>query len=348
MTGVEILFIFMLCSIFVYTYFDKINKLFICYWGIGFFLILIAALRNGNVVHDYDEYISIYNNIEDYNTIEYSFKLIRYVVKAWFNQPLGLFIIYAILGVSLKLKAIYQLSSFYFLSVIIYISNFFLLHEMTQIRVGVAAGFFLLALKPLAERQFKKFILYILIASFFHYSAIILFPFWFITNKKFNKKEWYFYLSLIPLGYLFTTFTYNILIYIPIENIRLKLEMYKSLQESGAVGFSEANLFNPYFLFKCVIYYFIYFKYKQLENCNRYFPLLLKIYGFSLFIFPAFSFIPIVGYRLSELTGCVEIILYPLLVYCFTPKIIAKGIVIFIGLLLLLVNIFHKQLILFV
>ena len=114
---------------------------------------------------------------------------------------------------------------------------------MTQIRVGVAAGFFLLALKPLAERQFKKFILYILIASFFHYSAIILFPFWFITNKKFNKKEWYFYLSLIPLGYLFTTFTYNILIYIPIENIRLKLEMYKSLQESGAVGFSEANLF---------------------------------------------------------------------------------------------------------
>ena len=48
------------------------------------------------------------------------------------------------------------------------------------------------------------------------------------------------------------------------------------------------------------------------------------------------------------LTGCVEIILYPLLVYCFTPKIIAKGIVIFIGLLLLLVNIFYKQLILFV
>ena len=69
MTGVEILFIFMLCSIFVYTYFDKINKLFICYWGIGFFLILIAALRNGNVVHDYDEYISIYNNIEDKTTI---------------------------------------------------------------------------------------------------------------------------------------------------------------------------------------------------------------------------------------------------------------------------------------
>lgn len=97
-----------------------------------------------------------------------------------------------------------------------------------------------------------------------------------------------------------------------------------------------------------IIYYFIYFKYKQLENCNRYFPLLLKIYGFSLFIFPVFSFIPIVGYRLSELTGCVEIILYPLLVYCFTPKIIAKGIVIFIGLLLLLVNIFYKQLILFV
>lgn len=88
MTGVEILFIFMLCSIFVYTYFDKINKLFICYWGIGFFLILIAALRNGNVVHDYDEYISIYNNIEDYNTIEYSFKLIRYVVKCLVQSAL--------------------------------------------------------------------------------------------------------------------------------------------------------------------------------------------------------------------------------------------------------------------
>lgn len=348
MTIIEVLFIFIVCSILAYVHFDKNYKLSVCYCGIGIILICIAGLRNGNVVHDYKEYLNIYSNIEDYNTIECSFRLIRYFVKTWFNHPIGLFIIYAILGVVLKLKAICQLSSLYFLSVIIYISNSFLLHELTQIRVGVAAGFFLLALKPLAERRFKKFILYILLASFFHYSALILFAFWFITNKKINKKEWYFYLFLIPLGYLFGTFTYNILIYIPIESIRLKLEMYKSLKESGAVGFSEANLFNPYFLFKCVIYYFLCFRYQYLEKCNEYFSLLLKIYGFSLFVFPAFSFIPIVGYRLSELAGCVDILLYPLLIYCFNPKVIAKGIVISIGLLLLLVNIFHKQLILFV
>ena len=132
---------------------------------------------------------------------------------------------------------------------------------------------------------------------------------------------------------------------IPIESIRLKLEMYQHLQEQSVQGFTDANLFNPYFLFRCALYYGMLWKRDTIGTYNPYFPLFIKIEGIALFLFPALSFISLLGYRGSELLGVVEIILYPLFMYAFRPRIAAKMAVIGIGTLLLAVNIIHKHLI---
>ena len=97
--------------------------------------------------------------------------------------PIYLFLLFAILGVSFKLIAIKQLTELWFLSLILYLSNFFILHEMTQIRAGVASAFLLLCVKPIYDRDLKRFLLFAVLGFLFHYSAIVILPLWFLGIK---------------------------------------------------------------------------------------------------------------------------------------------------------------------
>ena len=321
----------------------KRKQLYFIYGLTGFLMVLAAGLRDGNTVSDYKTYLNMFQYPEA-STVEPTFTLIGSLVKAVCPWPVLLFVIYASIGVTCKILAIKRLTSLLFLSLVIYISNVYLLHDMTQIRAGVASGIFLLAIRPLAEHKIFRYTALILLASLFHYSSLLLLPLVVLKNQPIASKSKYLWWSIVPLGFIVHGTMFDISV-IPIESIRLKLEMYQHLQEQSVQGFTDANLFNPYFLFRCALYYGMLWKRDTIGTYNPYFPLLIKIEGIALFLFPALSFISLLGYRGSELLGVVEIILYPLFMYAFRPRIAAKMAVIGIGTLLLAVNIIHKHLI---
>ena len=322
----------------------KTRQCLFLYASVGVAMVLIAGLRDGNTVGDYKVYLEMYRFPEETPTVEPTFTLISSLVKAVCPWPVLLFVIYASIGVTCKIFAIKRLTSLLFLSLVIYISNVYLLHDMTQIRAGVASGIFLLAIRPLAEHKIFRYTALILLASLFHYSSLLLLPLVVLKNQPIASKSKYLWWSIVPLGFIVHSTMFDISV-IPIESIRLKLEMYQHLQEQSVQGFTDANLFNPYFLFRCALYYGMLWKRDTIGTYNPYFPLLIKIEGIALFLFPALSFISLLGYRGSELLGVVEIILYPLFMYAFRPRIAAKMAVIGIGTLLLAVNIIHKHLI---
>lgn len=341
---VGLLFIF--CAVMTMVEPNLSRKEKLVFYGLtGFSMILIAGLRDGNTVGDYKNYLEMYKNPESYLTLESSFKLICNFTKTIWPSPYFMFLIYAGIGVTCKILAIKRLTSLLFLSLVIYISNVFLLYDMIQMRAGVAAGIFLLAIPSLADRKLTCYITLILLASYFHYSALALLSLCLINNRELKTKSKYFWWSIIPLGFLVNILLGDITTFIPIKAIRLKLELYQQLQEQGEQGYKDANLFSPTFLFRSTLYYYLLWKYDFIQQKNKYFSLLIKIEGVSLFLFPALSFISLLGYRLSELLGMVEIILYPLLIYTLKPQVAAKTIGIGIGILLLSVNIFYRHLI---
>ena len=118
----------------------------------------------------------MYRFPEETPTVEPTFTLISSLVKAVCPWPVLLFVIYASIGVTCKIFAIKRLTSLLFLSLVIYISNVYLLHDMTQIRAGVASGIFLLAIRPLAEHKIFRYTALILLAALFHYSSLLLLP----------------------------------------------------------------------------------------------------------------------------------------------------------------------------
>lgn len=232
----------------------------------------------------------------------------------------------------------------WFLACTIYIANFFILQDMTQIRTGVATGMLLLSIKPLYERRWKPFLLFSGIAIFFHYSAFLLLPLWILNTKNFNK---YLYGSLIVLAYCFyfTGLTVTeLLSYIPIEYIQEKLILnYKAITIQA--GSTTINPFTINQTLRLIITVLLFWKLERITNYNKYIPLLLKIYVIGISSFLLFVDIPAFTLRISEFFQIVEIILIPSLIYTFKNKRIGIWLPISISIFFILMNLFHAKLI---
>ena len=329
-------------------YAQKISKhgLMNCYLFLFFVLFLVIGLRGEGVDHDYLNYIDALR--ENTGSIgEPTFLLLSYVMQTLQIPNCFLFLFYSFCGIGLKFLAICRYSSWPSASLLIYFSNFLLLHDMNQIRAGVSSGIFLCALPYLAQNKKKQYLILSLLAVLFHFSSIVFFVLMKFKNTPIPHGARFYWgifpffclmLHMFDLGYL--------LQYIPFDFIRLKLEMYVTLQQEGAEGFAEVNLFNPYFLFKYIIYAIFLYRFDFYSEKSQYFPILLKVYGFSLTSFYLFSIItPIAGYRISELLGIVEILLFPLLFLIVKYDFVKKNALVAYLALLLLVNIFYKTMI---
>jgi hypothetical protein len=172
-------------------------------YKIGFFivvlLILFAGFR-GSVDNDYDTYEMMYNKIS--NNINVNIEPTFYFITDFVNYLQSnislLILIYSIIGVSLKTIALSRLSEFWLYSILVYFSFFFILHEMTQIRVGIASAFILFSIQPLKKNQLLHFFALITLGTLFHYSTLLILPVLFLNKNSISKG---FYV-LIPFGFL--------------------------------------------------------------------------------------------------------------------------------------------------
>lgn len=308
-------------------------------------LILSIGFRGEGVDNDYSTYVASLNRFMAIS--EPTFLLISTLIKSTGLPVVTLFITYAFIGIYYKMKIIQEYSFLPFVSIIIYVSNILLLQDINQIRAGAATAFFLISIPYLVQEKRTKFVMLILIASLFHFSSLLYLILLFINNKKLNYNK-YILWAILPLcGYAFYfIFNQNIIEMIPIAPIRDKLLMYQELQSSGSEGFANINLFNPYFLFKIIIYYFILEYYYTLIEFDNNLTLYLKIFAISLLIFPTLGAItPILGYRASDLFSCIEILLFPYIFTLFKGNHIKTYCIGFYFILLFSINIFYKHLI---
>lgn len=317
-----------------------INRVIVFCMAVG--LILIAGLRESNVDRDYAVY-KYYWQRRDLD-VEISFKMLKNFFKNYLHFPFVYIIFtYAVMGVSTKLVGIRKISSFFYLSVLVYLSHYYLLHELTQIRVGVATGFFLIALYYLFERKANYYFFFIVCAAFFHYSAVIAFPLWFMTK---NSKNIYKYALLIPIGYIIYFVGGESFSAIPIPYIQERMEVYQKMQDLALNDEDKINVFNYMFLSKIAIFMLLLFTAKKIEFHNKYIYLLLKIYAISLAAFPALSAMPASAFRIQEFLGVVEIVLIPMIVHLFRVRFLGYLAVILIALGYLMLNLFYSKLIL--
>lgn len=306
-------------------------------------LALVTGLRPDDIDHDYGTYVNMYL-FNDYDiTVEYSFVLICRFVQLFLQHYVFLFLIYAFISILVDSYAITKLTSLWFLSFLIFLGTSYLMHCMNQIRIAVSAGIFLCSIPYLKSGDRWKYLLMTCFAIFFHYTAIVLLGLLFLDSKSFTRLKKMFWYLIIPASYVFYILNIDILMTIPIPYFEEKLEIYESLQSSG-VG-DEINPFNLVLLVKILILYFIIWKRELIEQSNPYVNVLIKIEVLSISSFVFLSGMPVVAFRMNELFGVVEIVLYPMLYYTIKPAWFANTVVILLAFILMLISIYYNEII---
>lgn len=326
----------------IYNYKLTAGSKSIAYYLIGVLLILFAGFRGLNVDFDYKAYLEIYNNKTDtlhtlfsspsqfFRKLEYepSILLIFSTIKTIFKDGFQIAIfLFALLSVSLKMKAIPKMTEFLPYSLILYFSSIYLLQDFTQIRAAVASGFMLLSIPHIVNRDLKKFLLYVALAVIFHYSAIVLAPLYFLNTKHINKL-----LYVVLIG---VAITLAVLKFTPFDFIlKYNLGIYTEKINNYIIGQQwekrEINIFNFSILLQIVIAVFFLF-FAEKTN-NKYAVILTKIYSLGIVVFYLSSSAPVIAFRLSDLLGMVQIILIPFIFYLVKPKFLVELIIIIIAL----------------
>lgn len=192
------------------------HRMDILWWFIIVILLLFAAFKPIGIDKDSQAYAqaildttsSHFKNIY-LQRFEPSFYLIIYLSHLIFSDVVrGVFILYAVLAVFLKAYAIQKILGRSFFALFVYICLFYILHELTQIRAGVAIGIFLLSLDDIIQRKPGQYYLKTVIAILFHYSSLIMIPLYFFNER--NRILYYLPLTVICIkiflpGWLFNT-----------------------------------------------------------------------------------------------------------------------------------------------
>jgi len=143
--------------------------------------------------------------------MEPGFVLLSYISGLFSTNSVRIvFVVFALFSVFLKITAIRVLALDIYYSIYLYIVLYFVLHEMTQIRAGLASGIFLYAI-PSLEKNKSRYVFLILIASLFHYSALVLLVLIFVNHNSINRPL-YFLLPILAIITSIFSSTYILLL----------------------------------------------------------------------------------------------------------------------------------------
>ena len=250
-----------------------------------FFLIIsvillgIIIFRNGNELNDYDVYVNMYNHYNEYfvlHSTEPTFIALSWLLNYLSLSVISLFAIYGFIALWFKTELIKKISPYYYLSLVSYISYEFINQELIAIRVGVAIAFVLYSILFIYKGKPLKFILLIVIASLFHYSAFVCMPLYFL-RKISNRKR----LLFLIISFLFIFIDLTVFVkYIPLASIRNKVYIYLNRDNSSLLSL----LFRPTILYRYIILFFFLIFEKKILKYNKYISIEINILLYGLLL----------------------------------------------------------------
>jgi hypothetical protein len=134
----------------------------------------------------------------------------------------------AVFSIFYKLNFIYKESYAPFLSILIYYSSIFLGSDFGQVRQGISLCFALMAFQAAYDKTPVRFILFVLLAGCFHYSAIIIIPFYYLSRIHFTEKRvlWLYFFCFVA-AVTFTFFSRIIVTVLDVPYLTEKFILYK-------------------------------------------------------------------------------------------------------------------------
>ena len=263
-----------------------------------------------------------YNPIIEMATEPTYIYLSRFFLSFGFGVS-AIFIAYAILAIPMKLITLWKTTPYIFTAMIVYIGIYYPLHDVVQIRCGVAVAFLLWAMVPLAKKQYFSATLLTICAILFHYSSVAFIPILMVGNMKVGKYWKYLLGAAIPICLALYVVHISAVSFIPSSLVEGKLDLYRDMSETGNLDEYVPYKQIPFFAEFILLYIFLFFYDTIAKHCI-YAPILIKILVLELGCMIMFAQIPVLGARLHELFGMFNVIAYTCCMYCIKPQYVVR------------------------
>lgn len=285
-------------------------------------LILFSAFKPIGFDKDSYAYLFDLNNLTSaIFTREYSFIVVGRFINYFLNgNVFYLFLFYALLSISLKMYCIYKYSANKFFSILIYLFLFYFIQDVTQIRVGLATAFLLLAYADICEKRYTGFFIKGIMAVFFHYQAILIFLIYFFN--KLNLK-----LCFLIMMFSFVVFNFfgdkfkNLIIYIlskmNLEVISNKVEFYYNSAEYDVN--SNFGLFQLFYLGILFCYLLVFLIKKNVNDRDL---INLKVMCMTISVYFILSFNSVFALRVFEFFATLLVLILPMFSRLFKPSFV--------------------------
>ena len=294
-------------------------------------LVAIAAWRSP-LMPDYENYELFFNfgNAR----FEAGFVTVTEWIKALGGGLHFFLAFFAGVSIALKFTAMEKMTKLVLGSVLVYISNIYILHDLIQMRCAVASGLMLQAIYFSVDKKWLWFAVSFVTAFLFHYSAL---AFVFILFLNTEKPRRLLFAGLVVVSYVLgimgTTFG-SLVALLPFEFVQDALVMYQDNI------YEEIDIFNAMQLLRVALCFFLLYFIDTISRHNRYAVLLVKIYAVSLSCLVLFSDLPVLAFRISELLLVAECLIVPMMYYAVKgPEIVRKLPVVAVSAVILVLNV---------
>lgn len=136
---------------------------------------------------DYEEYFKYFERLGPTSGwhMDWAFEQICKLIKAWGMPFQTVYFVVCLIGYAFLILCIRKYTKSYVESYLLYFAyGFFYMLGLTLLRQFVAMMLVWYAYSYIKEQRFIKYVLFVLVASLFHFSALIMLPMYFVLNRK--------------------------------------------------------------------------------------------------------------------------------------------------------------------
>ncbi|WP_457617695.1 EpsG family protein [Lutibacter sp.] len=277
-------FIILVIAIFLAFVGDNVRLKYKTYKFDGVIILILLALFSGfrdvQVGSDTNmyanrferQYLSFLELMTQNTRIEIGYRFLEYIASLFSHQYVSILLITAFVVLFFQLKGIYKLSEQKAISLFVFITFGIYTYMFNGARQALSAAVFVYAITFLIQGNFKKYAFWVLIAFFFHKSALFGIPLYFLFRIKFSTKI----LLFLGMATIVVIAFFNVFI----GYMSLLSEQYAKYQDIEAQGGAYLTL-----AFSLLSSFFIIIRPKLKVKFKREYDIYLNMFLFGTMIF---------------------------------------------------------------
>lgn len=271
----------------------------------------------GAYVICFNDYTPAFSSLTEYSKpygySEMGFFYLGVFVKT-FTSDVTLYLLFiALLSFYFLYKAIDKYCVYPLFGICAYISRFLLGRNFMQIRAGLSYAIILVAVQYITKRDWKRYFALVLIAYFFHHSAIIAVPLYFLC--LFKIKKWHIIMGLV-IAFVIAGFYSDVVRALVADNatdLNVTTYVEKGYQR-------ESGLSNPMIYFQLFLLLAYTFNEKKLRFTTSHYITIRNAYFYSTLILITLSCYTALSGRTSSMFATLEMVIIPSLILMFHKK----------------------------